>query len=112
MPSVSNRRFAPLTLLAALLAVVVLGACGSGGGKSDTAGQAPPSDRAEAPVKLEVGPQCAANQRTVVAAPSDGLYHAAMPSLLHDDALSMARSEERVQSFDQLAGRDLAWVYF
>jgi hypothetical protein len=47
-----------------------------------------------------------------VAAPRSGLYHAAMPSLLHDDALSGARSAARVRSFERLADRKLAWVYF
>jgi hypothetical protein len=111
MQGVSNRRFAPLTLLAALTAAIALGACGSGGGEGEKDGQAPP-EKAEAPAKLAVGPQCGADQRTIVAAPADGLYHAAMPSLLHEDSLSVSRSEERVESFEKLAGRDLAWVYF
>ena len=35
-----------------------------------------------------------------------------MPSLLHDDSLSGPRSGERVRSFERLADRRLAWVYF
>ena len=54
----------------------------------------------------------APGQRTVVAAPAEGILHGAMPSLLHDDALSGPRSGARVRSFERLADRRLAWVYF
>ena len=110
MPSVWNRTFAPLTLLAAV-AAMALSACGSDGGKAST-GEGSPPERADVPERLLAGPQCAAGQRTVVAAPADGLYHAAMPSLLHDDVLSAQRSTARVRTFERLADRRLAWVYF
>jgi hypothetical protein len=110
MQAVSNRRFAPLTLLAVVVAAA-LGACGSDGHK-DARTTTTPGDRAGAPERLLVGPQCAPGERTVVAPPADGLYHAAMPSLLHDDVLSTQRSAARVRSFEREADRRLAWVYF
>jgi hypothetical protein len=73
---------------------------------------APPTARAETSERLLAGPRCAPGQRTVVAAPADGILHGAMPSLLHDDAVSGARSAARVRSFERLADRRLAWVYF
>jgi hypothetical protein len=110
MQAVQNRRFAPLTLLAAVLAITV-SACGSDDRKT-TGDGAPPAERAETTTeRLMVGPRCAAGERTVVAPPASGLYHGAMPSLLHDD-LTGDRSAERVRSFERLADRDLAWVYF
>jgi hypothetical protein len=110
MQGVWNRTFAPLTLLLALVAVV-LSACGSGDRKADP-GASTTGARADAPERLLAGPRCPAGQRTVVAAPAQGIYHAAMPSLLHDDALDTQRSEARVRSFERLADRRLAWVYF
>src|SRR5680860_559905 len=113
MPRVWNRRFAPLSLLAAA-AAMALGACGSDGSdrrKASTADDAPPAQRADDPERLRAGPQCAEGERTIVAAPAEGLYHAAMPSLLHDD-LTAERSAARVRAFERLADRRLAWVYF
>src|SRR5215217_6555827 len=102
--SVRNRMFAPLTLLAAILALA-LAACG---GSSEPK----PVDRADETGPPLLGPRCADGQRTIVAAPPSGMYHAAMPSLLHDDALSGDRSAARVRDFERLAERKLAWVYF
>ena len=68
--------------------------------------------RTEATERPLAGPQCGPGQRTVVAAPAEGILHGAMPSLLHDDALSGPRSGARVRSFERLADRRLAWVYF
>jgi hypothetical protein len=112
MHGVSNRRFAPLALLAVATAML-MGACGSDGRKASTGGDAaPPAERAETPGRPLAGPQCGPGQRTVVAAPTEGILHGAMPSLLHDDALSGPRSGARVRSFERLADRKLAWVYF
>jgi hypothetical protein len=110
MQAVSNRRFAPPALLA--VAAIALGACGSGERKPSRTTTAPAGDRAEAPARLLAGPQCPDGERTVVAPPAEGLYHAAMPAILHDDALSTQRSAARVRTFERLADRRLAWVYF
>jgi hypothetical protein len=110
MRAVWNRAFAPLALLT--LVAVALGACGSDERKPTRTATTPVGERGHPPERLLAGPQCQAGERTIVAAPADGLYHAAMPSLLHDDALSTPRSAARVRSFERLAGRKLAWVYF
>jgi hypothetical protein len=110
MRAVWNRTFAPLALLA--LVAVALSACGSGDRAPARTATTPTDERGSAPEGLLVGPQCPAAERTVVAAPAEGLYHAAMPSLLHDDAVSTERSAADVRSFERLAGRKLAWVYF
>ena len=112
MDAVSNRRFAPIALLA-LVTTLLMGACGSDGRKASTGGQAaPPAAGSEATGRLLAGPRCGPGQRTVVAPPAAGILHGAMPSLLHDDSLSGPRSGERVRSFERLADRRLAWVYF
>ena len=99
MLSTPNRTFP--ALLAALAALVVT-ACG---GASD--------DRDEDDARrMLVGPTCPEGSRTVVAPPAQGIYHGAMPSLLDDDARNGSRSAARVRSFERLAGRRLAWVYF
>ena len=59
-----------------------------------------------------MAPGCGPGQRTVVAPPAEGLYHAAMPSLLEAQSQSESEAAERVRSFERLAARRLAWVYF
>jgi hypothetical protein len=102
--------FAPLTLVATL-AALALSACGSdgrkGGGNPGTT-----TERVETTERLLAGPRCGPGERTVAAAPATGLYHAAMPSLLDGDVGSEATAIERVRSFERLADRRLAWVYF
>jgi len=116
MRGVWNRRFAPRAL-AAVTAAFALAACGSGDAEDRDPGEAgDPSaqqrtETTEGARRMLVGPQCEAGERTVVAPPEQGLYHGAMPSLLHDD-LSRSRSAARVRSFEKLAGKELALVYF
>ena len=107
MHGVRNRTFAPLTLLATVTALV-LGGCGSDGRKDDRSS----TQRTDSSERALVGPRCAPGQRTIVAAPTTGLYHAAMPSLLDAESRSAAAAGERVRSFERLADRRLAWVYF
>jgi hypothetical protein len=111
MNRVRNRSFAPLALLALLATTVALtlSACGSDGrqgtGSSTT-------ERPQTTQQLVVGPRCGPGQRPIVAAPTDGLYHAAMPSLLDEESRDWAAAARSVRSFERLAGRRLAWVYF
>jgi hypothetical protein len=109
MNGVRNRTFAPLTLLATV-AALVLSACGSDGRKSG--GGSVSTERKQSTERPLVGPRCSPGQRTVVAPPAEGLYHAAMPSLLEAQSQSESAAAERVRSFERLADRRLAWVYF
>src|SRR3954465_1792114 len=112
MDAVSNRRFAPIALLA-LTITMLLGACGSDGRKASTGRDAaPPAASREATGRLLAGPQCGPGQRTVVAPPPAGILHGAIAPLLHAASLRGPRGGERVRSFERLADRKLAWVYF
>jgi hypothetical protein len=109
MNGVRNRTFAPLTLLATL-AALALSACGSDGRKGG--GGSGSTERAQTTEQLAVGPRCGPGQRTVVAPPAEGLYHAAMPALLDQESRSESAARARVRTFERLADRRLAWVYF
>jgi hypothetical protein len=113
MQCVSNRRFAPLALA---ITAIALGACASKASPEPkttaTTPAAPPLTEAQAASRFAVGPQCRADQRSLAAAPASGMYHSAMPSLLHNDADSEGKAAADVHGFQRLAKRRLAWVYF
>jgi glycosyl hydrolase family 26 len=111
MNGVRNRMFAPLVLVPTL-AALVLAACGSEGRKGGETTTGTTTQDSRTAEQLAVGPSCGPGQRTVVAAPAEGLYHAAMPSLLDAESRDEEAAAQRVRSFERLAGRRLAWVYF
>src|SRR5688572_29205832 len=109
MHRVSNWRFAPPYLLAAVLATALI-ACGSESRR--TGGGTSTQEAAETQEPLLAGPACGPGERVIVAPPERGILHGAMPSLLHEEARSGPEAAERVRTFERLADRPLAWVYF
>ena len=109
MHRVSNWRFAPPYLLAAVLATTLI-ACGSESRR--TGGGTSTQEAAETQEPLLAGPACGPGERVIVAPPERGILHGAMPSLLHEEARSGPEAAERVRTFERLADRPLAWVYF
>ncbi len=64
------------------------------------------------PARAEAAAGCGPGERTVLAPPAKGLYHAAYPNFSNARLNESAVSVERIRAFERLAGKPITWAYF